>query len=135
MSAAGLCRHRDGCTAWIWCAEESGCTDDRGQEIPFRGCQLKNEPMQAWGLPSASLAASMKVANSYSGYIKREGPSAPLQEQGPHVLASKPSVCLSALTVAAGHALRSTLYRQPCFSSLHDLFDARGNLGFENIKI
>ena len=30
--------------------------------------------MQAWGLPSASLAESMKVANSYSGYIKREKP-------------------------------------------------------------
>ncbi len=61
----------------MWCAEESGCTDDRGQEIPFRGCQLKNEPMQAWGLPSASLAESMKVANSYSGYIKREHLSGP----------------------------------------------------------
>jgi len=28
--------------------------------------------MQAWGLPSVSLVDSMKVANSYSGYIKRE---------------------------------------------------------------
>ena len=68
----GPCRHKDGCTAWMWCAEESGCTDDTGSEIPFRGCQLKNEPMQAWGLPSVSLVDSMKVANSYSGYIKRE---------------------------------------------------------------
>lgn len=56
----------------MWCAEESGCTDDMGSEIPYRGCQLKKEPMQAWGLPSASLAQSMKVANSFSGYIKRE---------------------------------------------------------------
>ena len=80
MSALGLCRHRDGCTAWTWCAEESGCTDDRGQEIPFKGCQLKNEPMQAWGLPSARMAESMKVANSYSGYIKREASSALSQE-------------------------------------------------------
>ena len=72
MHDACLCRHRDGCTAWAWCAEESGCTDDRGEEIPFRGCQLKNEPMQAWGLPSASMAESMKLANSYSGYMKRE---------------------------------------------------------------
>ncbi len=74
VNALGLCRHKDGCTAWMWCAEESGCTDDRGLEVPFKGCQLKNEPMQAWGLPSASLAESMKVANSYSGYIKRENP-------------------------------------------------------------
>lgn len=74
LSADGFCRHKDSCTAWIWCAEESGCIDDRGQEIPFRGCQLKNEPMQAWGLPSASMAETMKVANLYSGYIKREEP-------------------------------------------------------------
>ena len=56
----------------MWCAEESGCTDDSGRGIPFKACQLKREPMQAWGLPSASMAHSMKVANSYSGYIKRE---------------------------------------------------------------
>lgn len=36
-----------------------------------RGCQLKEEPMQAWGLPSRSTAATLRPATYFSGYIKR----------------------------------------------------------------
>ena len=76
----------------MWCAEESGCTDDSGRGIPFKACQLKREPMQAWGLPSASMAHSMKVANSYSGYIKRERDTALPLRRGQERMLQMPSL-------------------------------------------
>ena len=76
----------------MWCAEESGCTDDSGRGIPFKACQLKREPMQAWGLPSASMAHSMKVANSYSGYIKRERDTALPLRRGHECMLQMPSL-------------------------------------------
>ena len=36
-----------------------------------RGCQLKDEPMQAWGMPSRGTAQALKPSTYYSGYIKR----------------------------------------------------------------
>lgn len=65
-------RHTDKCNAWTWCVDESGCMDENGQLIPFKGCQLKDEPMQAWGLPSQRQVQRHKIANYFSGYMRSE---------------------------------------------------------------
>lgn len=64
-------RHTEKCNAWTWCADELGCMDENGRLMPFKGCQLKDEPMQAWGLPSQRQVASHKIANYFSGYLRR----------------------------------------------------------------
>ncbi|BDA50039.1 probable glycosyltransferase 2 [Coccomyxa sp. Obi] len=68
------CKHTEKCNAWTWCADELGCMDENGHLIPFKGCQLKDEPMQAWGLPSQRQVASHKIANYFSGYLRHRKP-------------------------------------------------------------
>jgi hypothetical protein len=69
-----VCRHESECNAWTWCADEAGCRDESGDLIPFKGCQLKEEPMQAWGLPSRQQAKYMRISNYFSGYMRRTPP-------------------------------------------------------------
>ncbi|KAK9903381.1 hypothetical protein WJX75_004474 [Coccomyxa subellipsoidea] len=69
---AVACESDQNCNAWTWCDDHSSCTDELLTQIPYRGCQLKWNPHEPWGVPSDELTKSFQPSVSTSGYIKRK---------------------------------------------------------------
>ena len=49
-----------------------GCTDELLTHIPYRGCQLKWDPHEPWGVPTQELAKGYAPSMYTTGYLKRE---------------------------------------------------------------
>ena len=60
------------CNAWTWCYDKDGCTDELLSAIPYRGCQLKWDPHEPWGVPTQELAKGYAPSMYTTGYLKRE---------------------------------------------------------------
>lgn len=52
--------------------DKAGCLDELLTSIPYRGCQLKWEPHEPWGMPTLEVARSFKPSAYTSGYVKSE---------------------------------------------------------------
>ena len=65
-----LRRNETSCNAWTWCADEETCPDERGVAIPLHGCQLKEEPVEPWGLPDEAYVKRFQPSTFASGYMK-----------------------------------------------------------------
>ena len=71
---ARLCRADFNCNAWTWCETKTGCMDELLTVIPFKGCQLKWDPHEPWGVPADELIRGFKPSVFTSGYVKSETP-------------------------------------------------------------
>ena len=68
----GFCRANENCNAWTWCESKEGCMDELLTSIPYRGCQLKWDPHEPWGVPADEMIREFRPSTFTSGYIKRE---------------------------------------------------------------
>lgn len=66
------CRADYNCNAWTWCDDTNSCTDELLTQIPYRGCQLKWDPHEPWGVPADELTKNFQPSMFTSGYIKSE---------------------------------------------------------------
>ena len=62
------------CNAWTWCDDPTSCTDELLTQIPYRGCQLKWDPHEPWGVPADELTKNFQPSVFTSGYIKSKLP-------------------------------------------------------------
>lgn len=68
-----LCRKHANCTAWFYCQDAKKCADEQDNWVPEKGCQLKWEPRQPWGIPQGQGLLS-RPSTYASGYVKRKCP-------------------------------------------------------------
>ena len=78
------------CNAWTWCYDKDGCTDELLSAIPYRGCQLKWDPHEPWGVPTQELAKGYAPSMYTTGYLKRERTSL----QGLYQVSNTPVKCV-----------------------------------------
>ncbi|CAL8464438.1 g3973 [Coccomyxa elongata] len=69
---AAACEANYNCNAWTWCDDNNSCTDELLTQIPYRGCQLKWDPHEPWGVPADELTKNFQPSVFTSGYIKRK---------------------------------------------------------------